>query len=91
MYLAGWTYGKKDREFLPIHDVGFRFHLVTYFTHNMISELWFILGFNTKHENIAVIHLTGISWGIFLIIHFIFFLKARKNSINHLDKEDLFD
>jgi len=91
MFLTGWTFGKKDRKYLPIYDVGFRFHLTTYLVHNIISELWFILGFNSKYENITVIHNTAIIWGLFLIGHFVFFLWTRKNAINNLDKEDLFD
>ncbi|MDO5607294.1 MAG: hypothetical protein Q4G08_02450, partial [Capnocytophaga sp.] len=42
MFAAGFYFGKKDREFLPIYDIGFRFHLVTYLIHNSISELWFV-------------------------------------------------
>jgi|SRR5690554_1281565 len=67
MYLTGWTFGKKDRAYLPIYDVGFRFHLTTYLIHNIISELWFVLGFNSKYENITVIHSTAIIWGFFLL------------------------
>lgn len=91
MYLAGWVFGKKDREHLPIYDVGFRFHLTTYLIHNIISELWFVFGFNSKSENITVIHSTAIIWGLFLVGHFIFFLWTRKNAIHNLDKEDLFE
>ena len=91
MFVSGWTFGKKDREYLPIYDVGFRFHLATYLIHNILSELWFVRGFNSKNENITVIHSTAIIWGIFLIIHFLIFFWTRKNSINNLDKEDLFD
>ena len=91
MFVSGWTFGKKDREYLPIYDFGFRFHLATYLIHNILSELWFVRGFNSKNENITVIHSNAIIWGIFLIIHFLFFLWTRKNSINNLDKEDLFD
>lgn len=91
MFLTGWTFGKKDRMYLPIYDVGFRFHLATYLVHNIISELWFMLDFNSKYENITVIHSTAIIWGLFLIGHFVFFLWTRKNAINNLDKEDLFD
>ena len=91
MYLAGTTFGKKDREYLPFYDVGFRFHLVTYTIHNLISELWFVLGFNSKYENSVVIHTSAKIWGIFLIIHLLYFLWIRKNSIYDLDKEDLFE
>lgn len=91
MFLTAWTFGKKDRMYLPIYDVGFRFHLAAYMVHNIVSELWFTFGFNSKYENITVIHSTATIWGFFLIGHFIFFLWTRKDAINNLGKEDLFD
>lgn len=91
MFSSGWYFGRKDGEYLPIYDVGFRFHLTTYLIHNGISLLWIGLGFGSKYENLNVSILVAIYWGIFLFIHFAFFLWARKNSINNLDKEDIFE
>lgn len=91
LFLSGWFFGKKDRAFLPVYDVGFRFHLIVYLIHNILSELWFVFGFNAKSENVITIHTTAIIWGLFLAGHFIFFLWTRKNAINNLDREDLFD
>ena len=39
MFASGWYFGRKDGEYLPIYDVGFRFHLTTYLIHNGISLL----------------------------------------------------
>jgi hypothetical protein len=91
MFSAGWYFGKKDKEFLPIFDVGFRFHFVTYIVFTLVSEVWFLLGFASKYESIKTIHITAIIWGFLIVIHFIFYLMARKNSINNLDKSDLFE
>jgi len=91
MFFSGWYFGKKDGEYLPIYDVGFRFHFTTYLIHNIISELWFLFGFNAIYEKAGIVHKTAIIWGVFLIVHFMFFLRARKNSINNLKKEDLFE
>ncbi len=91
MFISGWYFGKKDSEYLPIYDVGFRFHFTTYLTHNLISLLWFVFGFNSQKEKIVTIYITAIIWGTLLLVHFIFFLWARKNSINNLNKEDLFE
>lgn len=91
MFAFGWYFGRKDGEYLPIYDVGFRFHLTTYLIHNGLSLLWIGLGFGSKYENLNVSIVVAIYWGIFLLIHFIFFLWARKNSINNLDKEDIFE
>lgn len=91
MFLAGWIFGKKEWNHLPIHDVGFRFHLTTYLAYIILSELWFALNFHHKSETIITIHITAAIWGVFLLCHFIYYLYIRKNTINHLDKEELFD
>ena len=91
MFATGWYFGRKDGEYLPIYDVGFRFHLTTYLIHNGISVLWLGLGFGSKYENLSVSIMVAIYWGIFLLLHFIFYIWARKNSIENLDKEDLFE
>ncbi len=91
MFISGWYFGKKDREFLPIFDIGFRFHFVTYIIFTLISEMWFLMDFSSKYENIKTVHITAIIWGFFIVIHFVFYLTAKKNSINNLDKSDLFE
>lgn len=91
MFVSGWFFGKKDGEYLPIFDVGFRFHLTTYVIHNGISLLWIGLGFGSAKENIDVVLMTMLYWGIFLVLHFVFYLWASKNAIEHLDKNDIFD
>lgn len=91
MFASGWHFGRQDGEYLPIYDVGFRFHLTTYLIHNGISLLWIGLGLGAKYESINVSILVAVYWGIFLLVHFIFFLWARKNSINNLNKEDIFE
>lgn len=91
MFFFGWYFGKKSGEFLPIIDAGFRFHLMTYMVYNLISELWFVFGFNSHYEKISIIHATAIYWGVFLLLHFVFYLRARKNSFNGLDTNDLFE
>ena len=35
MFISGWYFGKKDGEYLPIYDVGFRFHFTTYLIYNL--------------------------------------------------------
>ncbi|PID91512.1 MAG: hypothetical protein CSA96_08015 [Bacteroidetes bacterium] len=91
MFASGWYFGKKDAEYLPILDIGFRFHFSTYLIHNSISLLWIGLGFASKYETIELPLMVSLFWGIGLLLHFIFFLRERKNAINQLDKEELFD
>ena len=91
MFASGWHFGKKEWHYLPLYDVGFRFHFTTYLIHNLISELWFLFGYNSHYERVNIVHTTAIIWGIFICFHFIMFLKARKTTINNLDKSDLFE
>ena len=91
MFISGWIFGKKDGDYLPIYDVGFRFHFTTFFIFNLISELWFIFGFNSSYETVRYIHLIAIIWGIFLLLHFAMYLRAKRKSIDNLVKEELFD
>jgi len=91
MFASGWYFGKKDREYLPIYDIGFRFHLTTYLVHNTVTLLWLGLGFGSQYEDLKISIMIIIYWGILLLIHFIFFLWSRKNSIKNLDKDDLFE
>lgn len=91
MFVLGWYFGRKDGEYLPIFDIGFRFHLTTYLIHNGISLLWIGLGLGSRYENLNLSMMVTIYWGIFLLLHFIFYIWARKNSIDSLNKEDLFE
>lgn len=91
MWLNGSYFGRKEYEYLPIYDIGFRFHLSTFIAHNLVSILWFVFGFESKYENINTIYITALIWSVFLIIHLVYYLSIRKSSINNLDKEDLFE
>lgn len=91
MWFNGFYFGKKEYEYLPIYDIGFRFHLSTFLAHNLISVLWFVFGFESPYENIYTIYTTASIWSVFLIFHLVYFLYVRKSSIKNLDKEDLFE
>jgi hypothetical protein len=91
MFGSGWFFGHKESDYLPIYDIGFRFHLTTYVVHNAITLLWLGLGFGSQYEDMKFSVMVAIYWGILLFIHFIFFLWSRKKSIKNLDKKDLFE
>jgi hypothetical protein len=91
MWFNGSYFGRKEYEYLPIYDIGFRFHLSTFLVHNLISILWFVFAFESKYENIKIIYITALIWSAFLFIHLIYYLSIRKSSINNLDKKDLFE
>ncbi len=87
----GWFFGKKDYESFPLYDIGFRFHLVTYVVFNIIAELWFLFGLQSRVEDVKIVHQIALFWGIFLLLHFIIYLFTRKNAIKGLDKSEIFE
>jgi len=91
VFVFGWIFGKRDNESLPLYDIGFRFHVATYFICNVIAELWYLLELQSDYEKIKVVHLTVLFWGIGLFIHFIFYLNTRKNVIKGLKKSEIFE
>jgi len=91
MWFNGRYFGWKEYEYLPIYDIGFRFHLATFLAHNVVSLLWFSLGFQSHYETISVIFITAGIWSVFLFIHFMYYLSIRKSTIKDLDKDDLFE
>ena len=66
MWFNGNYFGRKEYEYLPIYDIGFRFHLSTFLAHNIVSVLWFVFAFESKYENIKVIYMTAL---ILSLIH----------------------
>lgn len=91
MFVSGLYFGIKDGAYLPIYDIGFRFHFATYVIHNSISAAWLLSGFASQKENIDQFYTTMIIWGVFLLIHFLVYVRLRKNAIDDLDKSDLFE
>ncbi|MBP3552474.1 MAG: hypothetical protein J6K05_04790 [Bacteroidaceae bacterium] len=88
MFLIGWYFGKKDANENEIHDIGFRFHLVTYILCIGIGYGVYHLGWNA--ESLRAMTITAISWGIGLTIHFIFYLIEQKRTIKGYAREDIF-
>ena len=78
----------KDVEENGIHDVGFRFHLVTYIL--CIGCGYAAGGVGWNAEPLRSIMITAISWGIGLLVHFVCFLVAQKNSIKGYAREEIF-
>lgn len=91
MFFSGFYFGKKDGTYLPIYDIGFRFHLATFVVHNVVSALWLLSGNASVKESINQLLVSAGIWGVFLLIHFIVYLRLRKHSIDDLDKSDLFE
>lgn len=88
MFLLGWFLGKKDWLENEIHDIGFRHHLVTYLLCNSSAFISYYIGLNTS--GIRTMAYGAISWGIGLVIHYIFYLRAQKDTIKGYAKSELF-
>ena len=88
MFLLGWYIGGKDEAENGIHDIGFRFHLATYVICIGVGIGAHYIGWYT--EPLKAMAITAISWGIGLLIHFIFFLIAQKSTIKGYAREEIF-
>lgn len=88
MYFTGWHYGYKDAAENEIHDIGFRFHFITYVLCIAMGYVFYYVGWNT--EPLRSLNIGAITWGIGLAIHFIFYILAQKNTIKGYAKEDIF-
>ncbi|TYP96802.1 hypothetical protein BC792_10423 [Sphingobacterium allocomposti] len=91
MFLAGRYFGRRDNEYLPIYDVGFRFHLVTFLQYHIVSYGWYWFGFPSVHEHIGALNATLIIWGICLAVHAYYYVQARRHTIKHINRDELFD
>lgn len=88
MFYIGWYFGEKDAAENEFHDIGFRFHLATYIICMGVTLEAHYIGWHT--EPLKAIAITAVSWGIGLLVHFIFFLIARKSTIRGYAREEIF-
>ncbi|MGB0376449.1 MAG: hypothetical protein ACPGC5_04560 [Flavobacteriaceae bacterium] len=91
MFVSGRYFGIKEYEYLPIGDIGFRFHLSTFLVFFIVSYTMYYNGFMSVSETREILDITLLIWGIFLSIHMIFYLKSKRNNIKGIDKKDIFD
>lgn len=91
LFATGWHFGKKDGDYLPIHDVGFRFHLITFIQYQIITYACFFLGKPSRLEHVGQLNPVLVIWGFFLCLHFYYYLKAKKNTIKQIRRDDIFE
>lgn len=91
VYIMVWKLSVLDRKILPIYDLGFRFHFVTYIVWVLVSYIWFTFGSISTYEHIEQVHITTLYWLIALFFHFCIYLLTRKKSIKGLKKSEIFD
>lgn len=88
MFLVGWYFGTKDAKENEVHDIGFRYHLVTYILCIGIGYGVHYLGWNV--ESLRAMAITTISWGVGLLVHFIFYLIEQSKTIKGYAKDEIF-
>lgn len=91
MYIAGWYFGKKEFEELPLYAAGLKYHLATYSIFMEISYIWFIYGEKSKYENLYQVNMTLGIWGFFLLLHIILYFYNKPKSIKGLEKGEIFE
>lgn len=91
IFFTAWTTGKRDGIENFLFDAGFRWNLTTFVVWGIASEAWFLLGLQSAHETIRVVHITLLIWSGFLLLHFILFLILRRRTIKGVHKTDIFE
>ena len=91
LFISGRYFGKKDVEYLPLYQSGYRFHLATYLIFACVSFVWFKMEMNSLYEYISQLYQTLFWWGIFLIFHTILFATSLNKSIKGLEKSEIFE
>ncbi len=91
VFMSGWIFGKRDKVYFPVYDIGFRFHLATYIIFMLIAEVWHLAGFQSQYENMNSVHITGLSWGAGLLLHYVFYRIAGRDSLKGLKRSDIFE
>lgn len=95
MYSLGWYFGKKDYVEHNIYDIGIRWHAVTFIVCVGMHYLYtfiFCRFIDTPRVFFALYtNNTIVLWGLILLVHFILFLRTRKNAIKGYNKEEIFE
>jgi len=91
IFITAWILGKAHSLKKFVFDAGLGFNVTTYIIWGLVSELWFILSYNSKYESIKSVHYTLIFWGVFLVIHFIIYWRLRNRTIKGVLKSEIFD
>ena len=91
MYVSGRNFGIKEYEYLPIGDIGFRFHVSTFIVFFTVSYSMYYLEYMSNSEPRDILDTTLFIWGTLLFTHFVFYQKSRRNNIKGINKEDIFE
>jgi heme/copper-type cytochrome/quinol oxidase subunit 4 len=89
MFLAGWHFGEKEMEDTRIHDIGLRYHLVTFLLCVSVGYAAYYVGWET--ETLQSMTIGVLCWGIGLFVHLVFFLLEYNKTIKGYAKSDIFD
>ena len=91
MYVSGRFFGIKEFDYLPLGDLGFRFHVSTFIVFFAVSYLMYFLKYMSNSEPRGILDITLLIWGLLLFTHFIFYQKFKRNNIKGISKEDIFE
>ena len=89
MFFAVWLFGEKETEDNCIHDIGFRYHLVTFLLCVGVGYAAHYMGWET--EALKSMTIGALCWGIGLFVHLAFFLLEYSKTIKGYAKSEIFD
>ena len=91
IFITAWILGKAHTIKKFVFDAGLGFNVTTYIIWGLVSEFWFIFGFNSKYESIISVHYALVIWGVFLLLHFFIYWRLRSKTIKGVLKSEIFD
>lgn len=89
--IIGWRFGRKDGESIPFANTGFKFHLITYVVSMIVPELKFLFGLASSSEDVSTTHMTAISWGLGVLLHYILYKFLQEKTIKGIGKSNIFE
>ena len=49
MWINGRYFGRKESRYQSVYDIKIRLHLLAFIVHNIVSILWYVFEFKSKH------------------------------------------
>ncbi len=90
MFAAGWIFGSRDKDHLPLANIAIRFHVLTFLIYNGVTILWYALSSKLPDLSSSFFISVGL-WGVGLLLHIILFWTGAARRIRGLGSKDLFD
>ncbi len=91
LFSIGWILGKAYSFQRIKNDFGLFFHISSYLSVIITTEMWFIFGHPATNETIKHVNYMALYWGILLFIHIVIYFILKRKTIRGISKSEIFD